>query len=169
MSEVVIVVRDKARDRDMYWSCNVHRFTYYEEYATVFDSEDDASVYMRYAQIKGATLASPPVVDLIRQQETLEMSEHENLFSDPELNMLGSDFSGATVLSGMAQESDQHKLCVDFIRMYGLEMTDAQTQEALRQLREYELCVGDRVQIEIENGTVSASVVRASDQTNADR
>lgn len=55
----VIVTRDDDRKRDMFWACDVSRFTYYEEHATEFVSEDEARAIMKYCETGGAIRAAP--------------------------------------------------------------------------------------------------------------
>lgn len=49
--KVMLVSHDPERNRPLYWNAKLDRFTYYNDAATVFDSADEAQIYMKYAGI----------------------------------------------------------------------------------------------------------------------
>lgn len=52
MSKVIIIGYDSERKRRLYWYADQLRYGYYEEHATVFDSEEHANISARYAGLK---------------------------------------------------------------------------------------------------------------------
>ena len=53
MTKVVLMTRDTERKRNLFWACGVNRFTYYREHATEFDSEREATIYLKYQKVDG--------------------------------------------------------------------------------------------------------------------
>lgn len=62
----VIVWPDEARKRNRFWNATMHRFTYYEEAATHFETEEHAKTYKRYAEIGGSIKSKSEVGEIIK-------------------------------------------------------------------------------------------------------